>query len=217
MDPDQQQKDIFSSFFPEQQQQQQYSGTIPIPASPVYNGFAPSSPQSANSQLAMSMLLMQMQGLGDVNNSTLPPHQQQQGIYQPPNQQNAQQLVLEHQFKLSQLQQLQQLQNTILQHQVRPHFLFYLLTKAVTSFSSHIMDYPSWTSFARRELTFLTTWTNHTFAVCVNQWSITTFITHVAVGRRCRKSAAAATTTIVLLWITHTWYLPLPFLSRIGL
>lgn len=123
MDPDQQQKDIFSSFFPEQQQeqqQQQYSGTIPIPASPVYNGFAPSSPQSANSQLAMSMLLMQMQGLGDVNNSTLPPHQQQQGVYQPPNQQNAQQLVLEHQFKLSQLQQLQQLQNTILQHQVRP-------------------------------------------------------------------------------------------------
>jgi hypothetical protein len=152
MDPDQQQKDIFSSFFPEQQQQQQYSGTIPIPASPVYNSFAPSSPQSPNSQLAMSMLLMQMQGLGDVNSSTLPPHQQQQqqqGVYQASNQQNAQQLVLEHQFKLSQLQQLQQLQNTILQHQVRPLPSFYLLTKPVTSFPSRIMDYPSQTSFAR--------------------------------------------------------------------
>ena len=158
MDPDQQQKDIFSSFFPEQQQQQ-YSGTISIPASPVYNGFAPSSPQSANSQLAMSMLLMQMQGLGDMNNSTLPPlqqQQQQQGVYQPPNQQNAaQQLVLEHQFKLSQLQQLQQLQNTILQHQVRPPPFILSANESRYVFSMSRYGLPVWDIICQMRINLL--------------------------------------------------------------
>ena len=98
----------------------------------------PSPPMSApQNQLAMSLLnnLLQMQGLENTmlnqqNSATTPPTTTSSSpstTYNP-------QLLLEQQIKLTQLQQLQQLQNQIFQQQVLvlPHSSFY--SKILTYF-----------------------------------------------------------------------------------
>ena len=97
----------------------------------------PSSPSplmsGTQNQLAMSLLnnLLQMQGLENTmlnqQNSTPPPSSSSPNTTQPS---YNPQLLLEQQIKLTQLQQLQQLQNQIFQQQVVffPHSSFgYLL------------------------------------------------------------------------------------------
>ena len=100
----------------------------------------PSSPSplmsGTQNQLAMSLLnnLLQMQGLENTmlnqQNSTPPPSSSSPNTTQPS---YNPQLLLEQQIKLTQLQQLQQLQNQIFQQQVlffpfQPHSSFgYLL------------------------------------------------------------------------------------------
>jgi hypothetical protein len=124
MDPqtqDQQQKDFLSSLFPleipvdhlqtgsDGQQQSlsmfQFNGASPAqqPTASMHT----SIPQSTNAQLNMDLLgnLISMQG---IENQSPTPHT----TYNP-------QLLLEQQFKLTQLQQLQQLQNQIFQQQAR--------------------------------------------------------------------------------------------------
>ena len=108
-------KDLFSSFLPQQGQNSPFS----LQDSPV-----PSIPQSPNnSQLNMSLInnLIQMQGL---ENSIV----QQQlstassssaaGQNASPRATYNSQLLLEHQIKMAQLQQLQHLQKQIFQQQV---------------------------------------------------------------------------------------------------
>jgi hypothetical protein len=127
MDPqaqDHQEKDFLSSLFPleisvdhlqagssdgPQQSMPMFHFNGPSPAQhgqPVTNMHT-SIPQSANAQLNMDLLenMMSMQGIENQSPTT-------QATYNP-------QLLLEQQFKLAQLQQLQQLQNQIFQQQVR--------------------------------------------------------------------------------------------------
>lgn len=110
-------KDMFSSFIPQQGQ----NSTFSLPNSPVSS--RASLPQSRDPQLNMSLInnLVQIQGLD--NNIA----QQQLSTASPPSGQNASaqssraynsQLLLEHQIKMSQLQQLQHLQKQIFQQQV---------------------------------------------------------------------------------------------------
>jgi len=85
------------------------SQTTNVPLSPVSN---------LQNQLTMNMLnnMMQIQNVGDQLAGITA--QQTQGVGPSNMQYNPQAMFVEQQFKLSQLQQLQQLQNQIFQHQV---------------------------------------------------------------------------------------------------
>jgi hypothetical protein len=112
-------KDLFSSFLPQQGQNSAFS---------LQNSPVPSIPQSPNnSQLNMSLInnLIQMQGL---ENSIVQQQQLstassssaagQNASTQSPRATYNSQLLLEHQIKMAQLQQLQHLQKQIFQQQV---------------------------------------------------------------------------------------------------
>lgn len=114
-----QQKDYISSLYPTDQQNHQQDGQQQSMSMFQYNSLSPShqpsmgmqqgTPQSINPQLTMEMLgsMMQIQGIESQTTSPTSP--------QPFNPQS----MLEQQFKLTQLQQLQQLQNHIFQQQVK--------------------------------------------------------------------------------------------------
>lgn len=119
---DQQQKDFMSSFFPAEhtlqgsgsaaqhsQQQAMFPFNQTSPGAQSSAGMQPFIPPHGRSQINMDLLgsLMQMQGIDSPSSATMSP---QTSSYNP-------QLMLEQQFKLSQLQQLQQLQNQIFQQQ----------------------------------------------------------------------------------------------------
>jgi hypothetical protein len=109
-------KDLFSSFIPQQGQNSPFS---------LQNSLVPPMPQSPNnSQLNMSLInnLIQLQGL---ENSIDQPQQLSTASSSSAAGQNASpkatynsQLLLEHQIKMAQLQQLQHLQKQIFQQQV---------------------------------------------------------------------------------------------------
>ncbi|GLB42027.1 hypothetical protein LshimejAT787_1100420 [Lyophyllum shimeji] len=98
-------KDFLSSMFPADEQQRPQINMYSMPY--TQSTMPPSMPQNVNPQLSMDMLnnLMSMQGIESQPTSPTSPH------YNP-------QTLLEQQFKLTQLQQLQQLQNQILQQQI---------------------------------------------------------------------------------------------------
>ncbi|KAF8068736.1 hypothetical protein FPV67DRAFT_1414466 [Lyophyllum atratum] len=100
--PGQQEKDFLSSMFPTDEQQRSQINMYSMPYGPMQS----SMHQNANPELSMDVLnnLMSMQGIDSQPTSPVSPQ------YNP-------QSVLEHQFKLTQLQQLQQLQNQIFQQQ----------------------------------------------------------------------------------------------------
>lgn len=125
---DQQQKDFLSSLFPLDVPIDQHRGSLlegqqQQPMFQFNNGLQlPNTGANMQPQLNMDLLgnLMSMQGVESQsqanNNGGIPtsPHQTQ-SQYNP-------QLLLEQQFKLTQLQQLQQLQNQIFQQQARKRF-----------------------------------------------------------------------------------------------
>ncbi|RDB30824.1 hypothetical protein Hypma_005795 [Hypsizygus marmoreus] len=104
---DQQQKDFLSSLFPADQNTNHDGQQQSMPMFQYNQPPTMSMPQSMPPQLAMDMLgnMMQMQGIESQNNTPASPS------YNP-------QSLLEQQFKLTQLQQLQQLQNQIFQQQI---------------------------------------------------------------------------------------------------
>lgn len=125
---EQHQKDFISTFFPSppdhtnqnvvdsSQQQTLFNGSSTLPLGMLGHGMQPSS--NTNMPLDMDLLgnLMGMQGI----ETQAAMMSNQQAPYNP-------QVLLEQQFKLTQLQQLQQLQNQIFQQQVNNNFFFTLI------------------------------------------------------------------------------------------
>jgi len=115
-------KDSFSSFLPQQDQNSQIS----LPGSPPVS--RPALSLGSNPQLTMGLInnFIQMHGLENSivqqqlsqNSSSSAGHGQNPANQSPRTADNSQ-LLLEQQIKLTQLQQLQQLQNQIFQQQVR--------------------------------------------------------------------------------------------------
>lgn len=120
---DQQQKDYMASFFPNVDLNHLQTNGMDLMQQPALNSQQSQSMMPGLSmppQLDMEMLgnLMSMQGLAS-------PHHHQLGAASPsqshfPSTSNTAnpQMIMEQQFKLAQLQQLQQLQNQIFQQQV---------------------------------------------------------------------------------------------------